>query len=346
MRTRRGRPRLCMSLSPSCMIDVMSAYLATRIAASIPSPSQGVWWIGPIPLRAYGILIMIGMVLGVWWAQKRYAARGGNPDVLLDAALWGVPLGIVGARTWHVVTHLQDYVGQGIDPMRMFYVWEGGIAIMGGVLGGALGVWLSLRRAGQRLGPVADSAAPALLLAQAIGRWGNWFNQELFGSPTQLPWGLEIDQAHLPPGYPVGTLFHPTFLYESLWNISMVLVILWVERRFVLKTGQVFALYLIVYPLGRFFIENIRLDEAYVFFGLRANAWAALVIFLLGCVLFFLFGRYGSAPKNLAVEEELAEDKTREDEDEAEKTATEEEDADISVNTDPADARKPSSQGA
>ncbi|QWW20500.1 prolipoprotein diacylglyceryl transferase [Schaalia sp. 19OD2882] len=304
-----------------------SDLLTSVLPASIPSPSQGVWWLGPVPIRAYGIIIMVGMVIGVWWASRRYRARGGNPDVLVDAALWAIPFGIVGARIWHVLTHLQDYFGPGLDPIHALYVWEGGIAIMGAVTGGALGVWIALRRAGARMGPVADSVAPALLLAQAMGRWGNWFNQELFGGPTTLPWGLEIDDAHLPAGYPSGTLFHPTFLYESLWNVAMICVLLWVEKRFRTKSGQLFALYLVVYPLGRFFIENIRLDEAYVFFGLRANAWAALGIFAVGVVLTWYLGAFG-APREVLAEERSDLSSTATDEEAAEGDEADEDEAD------------------
>ena len=217
------------------------------IAAGIPSPSQGVWYLGPIPLRAYGIIIAAGMIVGVWWTARRYRDRGGNPDTLYDAALWAIPLGVVGARIYHVITSPDAYFGPGGDPMLAFQIWRGGLGIWGGVAFGALGVFIAVKRAGVRLGPIADSLAPALLIAQAIGRWGNWFNQELFGAPTTLPWGLQIDAAHMPAGYPAGTLFHPTFLYECLWNLAAAALIVWLDRRHRFAGGQVFGLYLMAY---------------------------------------------------------------------------------------------------
>ncbi|MFC2556330.1 MAG: prolipoprotein diacylglyceryl transferase family protein, partial [Pauljensenia sp.] len=183
-------------------------------ASGIPSPSTGVWYLGPIPLRAYGIVIAVGMIVGVWWTARRYRARGGDPDVLYDVAMWAIPIGIIGARLYHVVTSPEAYFGPGGDPWLIPQIWRGGLGIWGGVGAGALGAFLAVKRAGVRFGPIADSLAPALLVAQAIGRWGNWFNQELFGGPTTLPWGLQIDAAHLPAGYAPGTLFHPAFLYE------------------------------------------------------------------------------------------------------------------------------------
>jgi len=189
-------------------------------ATGIPSPSEGVWYLGPLPLRAYGIIIAIGMVVGVWWTARRYVARGGSSDTIYDVALWAIPLGVVGARLYHVVTSPEAYFGPGGDPMLAFQIWRGGLGIWGGVALGALGAYVGVKRAKVRFGPIADSLAPALLVAQGIGRWGNWFNQELFGGPTTLPWGLQIDAAHVPVGYPVGTLFHPTFLYESLWDLA------------------------------------------------------------------------------------------------------------------------------
>ena len=224
--------------------------MSALIAAGIPSPSQGVWYLGPIPLRAYGIIIAAGMIIGVWWTARRYRDRGGNPDTLYDAALWAIPLGVVGARIYHVITSPDAYFGPGGDPMLAFQIWRGGLGIWGGVAFGALGVYIAVKRAGVRLGPIADSLAPALLVAQAIGRWGNWFNQELFGAPTTMPWGLQIDAAHMPAGYPAGTLFHPTFLYECLWNLAAAALIVWLDRRHRFAGGQVFGLYLMAYTAG------------------------------------------------------------------------------------------------
>ena len=269
------------------------------IAAGIPSPSQGVWYLGSLPLRAYGIIIAVGMVVGVWWTSRRYAARGGNPDTIFDVALWAIPLGVVGARLYHVVTSPEAYFGPGGDPWLALQIWRGGLGIWGGVAFGALGAFLAVKRAGVRFGPIADSLAPALLVAQAIGRWGNWFNQELFGAPTTLPWGLEIDAVHLPAGYPVGTLFHPTFLYECLWNLAGAALIVALERRRRFAAGQLFGMYLMVYTAGRAWIEMLRIDDAHTIAGVRLNVWTSLAVFLLGVALFVLAGRLGR-PREVA----------------------------------------------
>jgi len=252
-----------------------------------------VWYLGSIPLRAYGIIIAVGMVVGVWWTSRRYAARGGNPDTIFDVALWAIPLGVVGARLYHVVTSPEAYFGPGGDPWLALQIWRGGLGIWGGVAFGALGAFLAVKRAGVRFGPIADSLAPALLVAQAIGRWGNWFNQELFGAPTTLPWGLQIDAVHLPAGYPVGTLFHPTFLYEwcGCGPPRPPACARAPRRRF--AAGQLFGMYLMVYTAGRAWIEMLRIDDAHTIAGVRLNVWTSLAVFLLGVALFVLAGRLG-----------------------------------------------------
>ena len=274
--------------------------MSALIAAGIPSPSQGVWYLGPIPLRAYGIIIAAGMIIGVWWTARRYRDRGGNPDTLYDAALWAIPLGVVGARIYHVITSPDAYFGPGGDPMLAFQIWRGGLGIWGGVAFGALGVYIAVKRAGVRLGPIADSLAPALLIAQAIGRWGNWFNQELFGAPTTMPWGLQIDAAHIPAGYPAGTLFHPTFLYECLWNLAAAALIVWLDRRHRFAGGQVFGLYLMAYTAGRCWIEMLRIDDAHRVLGLRLNVWTSLLVFALGVLVFVVAGRLGRPTRVVA----------------------------------------------
>ena len=274
--------------------------MSALIAAGIPSPSQGVWYLGPIPLRAYGIIIAAGVIIGVWWTARRYRDRGGNPDTLYDAALWAIPLGVVGARIYHVITSPDAYFGPGGDPMLAFQIWRGGLGIWGGVAFGALGVYIAVKRAGVRLGPIADSLAPALLIAQAIGRWGNWFNQELFGAPTTMPWGLQIDTAHMPAGYPAGTLFHPTFLYECLWNLAAAALIVWLDRRHRFAGGQVFGLYLMAYTAGRCWIEMLRIDDAHRVLGLRLNVWTSLLVFALGVLVFVVAGRLGRPTRVVA----------------------------------------------
>ena len=266
-------------------------------ASGIPSPSTGVWYLGPIPLRAYGIVIAVGMIVGVWWTARRYRARGGDPDVLYDVAMWAIPIGIIGARLYHVVTSPEAYFGPGGDPWLIPQIWRGGLGIWGGVGAGALGAFLAVKRAGVRFGPIADSLAPALLVAQAIGRWGNWFNQELFGGPTTLPWGLQIDAAHLPAGYAPGTLFHPAFLYECLWNLAAAALIVWLDRRRRFAAGQVFGLYLMAYTLGRAWIEMLRIDDAHTLGGLRLNVWTSLLVFAVGAARFVIAGRLGRSSR-------------------------------------------------
>jgi prolipoprotein diacylglyceryl transferase len=204
-----------------------------------------------------------------------------------------VPLGIIGARIFHVITHPDDYFYPGADLLRTLYIWEGGIAIFGALLGGAVGAWIGCRITGIRFWTFADAVAPALLLAQAFGRFGNWFNQELFGVPTTLPWGLEIDQSNpaWPLGLPAGTLFHPTFLYEVIWNLAGVAVLLLLERMFRLQWGKVLGLYLIWYGLGRTVWESIRIDPSEVVLGLRVNVWAALFAIVVGLVILIVQSR-------------------------------------------------------
>lgn len=272
----------------------MNLVSAATVFASIPSPPQNVWHLGPLPLRAYGILIGIGMLVAVFITRKRYAARGGDPELVYDVALWAIPFGIVGARVYHMITSPQGY-SSGADFWETFKIWHGGMAIMGGISMGILGGWIAMRLKKARVAPFVDSVAPALLIAQAIGRLGNWFNQELFGGPTTLPWGLEIAPHRLPPGYAEGTLFHPTFLYELLWNLTMAIVILVLDKRVKFKGGQLIWMYVAAYGVGRFIVENIRIDVAKEILGLRLNAWMALVIVLVGIVGFIIAGKRGAS---------------------------------------------------
>jgi prolipoprotein diacylglyceryl transferase len=251
----------------------------TSIAASIPSPDQGVWSLGPLPIRAYALLIVLGIVVAVWWGNRRYVARGGEPSVITDIAIWAVPFGIIGGRIYHVVSDNQLYFGpDGAGWVAALRIWDGGLGIWGAVAFGALGAWIGARRAGVLLPPVGDAIAPGIAVAQAIGRFGNWFNQELFGAPTDLPWGLEIDAVHRPAGYEQFATFHPTFLYESLWLIGMALVLVWADRRFQMGHGRVFALYVLLYCSGRIWIEALRIDTANTVLGLRLNVWTALLV--------------------------------------------------------------------
>jgi prolipoprotein diacylglyceryl transferase len=249
------------------------------ILASIPSPSQGVWNLGPLPIRAYALCIIAGIVVAVWWGNRRYVDRGGQPGVIMDVAIWAVPFGIVGGRLYHVITDHQLYFGPGgAGFLAALRIWDGGLGIWGAVTLGAVGAWVGARRAGVLLPPVGDAVAPAVAIAQAMGRWGNYFNQELFGAPTNAPWALQIDPAHRPAGYEQFATFHPTFLYESLWMIGVALVVVWADRRYRMGHGRVFALYVLLYCTGRLWIETLRIDEANHILGLRLNVWTSILV--------------------------------------------------------------------
>ncbi|WP_371176905.1 prolipoprotein diacylglyceryl transferase [Buchananella felis] len=261
--------------------------MTVSLPLSIPSPSQGVWHLGPLPLRAYALFILVGIFLAVIWSSKRYAARGGDGEVVYDAAIWVVPAGILGGRLYYVFTVPEQYFGEHGSLLNIVKVWEGGLGIWGAVVGGGLGALAYFRYRGLRLAPFADALAPALIVAQAIGRLGNYFNQELFGRPTTLPWGLEIDAHNLPPGYAEGTLFHPTFLYELLWNLLIAAVLLWIERRRWLVPGQLFVLYVIGYTLGRSMIETLRIDKSEYILGIRVNLWLVFPTLLIAIGVYF-----------------------------------------------------------
>lgn len=291
---------------------------------SIPSPSADwrvfnlgqwlrdiglTWFTFDINIHAYAICILVGIFAAGWLTNRRLVNRGAEPWVVIDIALYAVPFGIIGARIFHVVTHPDDYFGPGTDPLSALYIWEGGIAIFGALIGGAVGAWIGCKVTGVRFWSFADALAPGLLLAQAFGRFGNWFNQELFGLPTDLPWGLVIDEgnAAIPAGLPEGTLFHPTFLYEVIWNLLGVAVLLLIERRlrrrpgagglgferggYRLQWGRLFGLYLVWYGAGRIVWESIRIDPSEIFFGLRTNVWAAIIAVIVGLIIIVVQAR-------------------------------------------------------
>lgn len=261
---------------------------ATQLTAFIPSPESGVWNLGPVPVRGYALCILAGIVVAVWLGNKRWAQRGGQAGFVTDAALWAVPFGIVGARMYHVATDFPTYFGEnGLGFVAALKVWQGGLGIWGAVLGGALGAWIACRRAGVLLPPLADAIAPGIAIAQALGRWGNWFNQELFGSPTTLPWGLQIDEVHRPTGYEQFATFHPTFLYESLWCLLVAAVVMWADRRFNMGHGRVFALYVLTYCIGRLVFELVRIDTATLVFGIRINVFTSVFV-ALGALVYIL----------------------------------------------------------
>ena len=272
---------------------------------SIPSPSTA-WqyfdltaWLRdvfglslPLDFRihAYAICILLGIVAAVVLANRRLNARGVERWIIIDIAIWAVPAGIIGGRLFHVFTHVSDYFGPGRDPLSFLYVWEGGLAIFGALILGSLGAYIGCRQVGLRFSTLIDAIAPGVLLAQAFGRLGNYFNHELFGMPTSLPWGLEIESSNaaFPKGLPEGTLFHPTFLYEIIWNVVGVVVILLLDKRFRLQWGKVMALYLIWYGTGRSLLESIRVDTSETFFGIRTNVWMSFAAILLGIVIFLV----------------------------------------------------------
>lgn len=279
------------------------------ILANIPSPPQGVWYLGPVPIRAYALCIITGIVAAMWVTLRRYKARGGDPDMVWDAAIVAIPAGIIGGRAYHVITDYDKYFGPGRDPWQVFNVAGGGLGILGAVALGFLAVWALFRYKKLPLAPFADSVAPGVILAQAIGRLGNWFNQELYGRPTDVPWALDIyyrvDEAgnYAPlTGRSTGEIVasvHPTFLYELLWNLAVFAFLLWADRRWRLGHGRVFALYLTGYALGRFFVELMRADEANMILGLRVNTWVSALLFIVALVVFLCLPRGRETPEQV-----------------------------------------------
>ena len=274
--------------------------LPLSIPLAIPSPSEGVWHLGPLPIRAYALCIIAGVFAAVWLGERRWVARGGTAGQIGDIAIWAVPAGLVGARLYHVATDHELYFGPGKHAVDALKIWHGGLGIWGGIAGGMLGAWLYCRRHDVKLRPLADALAPALLLAQVLGRFGNYFNQELYGRPTTLPWGLEISPAHWPAGrtFAAGTTFHPTFLYEALWNLAGMALLIWLDRRFKLGHGRVFAIYVMIYTAGRGWIETFRIDtiELDDVLGLRWGVWMSIVLFVLAAAYLLVVGRRHRPP--------------------------------------------------
>lgn len=282
----------------------MSA-LATSALAAIPSPETAVWWLGPVPLRAYALCIMLGIVAAVVITHYRLKARGGTGEEIFDIAVWAIVLGIIGGRLYHVVSSPWPYFGEDGNLLAALRIWEGGLGIWGAVALGAVGAWIGCRRHGHSFGDLADALAPGLLVAQALGRWGNWFNNELYGGRSDAPWALVIHEWDAGAGQAVtdaagepvvlGT-FQPTFLYESLWCLALAVVLLLLDRRVAFRRGQVFALYIVGYTLGRFFIELMRTDPAQLVLGQRINVWVAVAVGVAGVVLYLVLGRRSEHP--------------------------------------------------
>ncbi|MEP6851518.1 MAG: prolipoprotein diacylglyceryl transferase [bacterium] len=263
--------------------------------AAIPSPTRSVWYLGPLPIRAYALCIIAGIVVAVWVADRRLRARGAGPDDVWDVAKWAVPFGILGGRIYHVITDPELYFTKGADPVNALRIWDGGLGIPGAVALGALGAWIGCRRRGIRLDSFGDAAAPGIAVAQAIGRWGNWFNNELYGRPTDLPWKLQIHCVDVTRGSSAACAgregevlgyFHPAFLYESLWDLALAGFVVWAGRRWLLGRGRIFALYIVGYSVGRFWVEALRSDPANHILGLRVNTWTCLIAFAGGLAWF------------------------------------------------------------
>jgi prolipoprotein diacylglyceryl transferase len=279
---------MLIPVMPDALVPLLSVF-------SIPSPSESVWHLGPLPLRGYALSIIAGIIAAIWIGERRWVARGGKAGEVSDVAVWAVPFGVVGGRIYHVITDNHLYFGADGNPVEALYIWRGGLGIWGAIALGAVGMIIGSRLRGIRLLPMLDACAPGVLIAHALGRWGNWFNQELFGKPTDLPWGLEIDADHRPVGYEDYATFHPTYLYEFLWCVLAFFVVVWIDRRLRLGHGRVLALYVMAYTLGRGWIETLRIDTVQLddVLGLRLNVWTSIVLFALAAAYFWWAGRKG-----------------------------------------------------
>lgn len=280
--------------------------------AYIPSPTISQFSIGPVTIHIYALCILMGIVLAVWITTTRWKKLGGNFDQVLDITLVSVPAGIIGARLYHIITTPERFFGPDGDWAEMFRIWNGGLGIWGGVLFGALAAWAWCRHKHYPMALLADAIAPGLLVAQAVGRLGNWFNQELYGTPTTLPWGLKLNMEGTAIGHseqcydgatcPSGTLFHPTFLYEMIWNLIGAAIIVYIGSKAMkkLKAGSLFAVYIMWYTLGRTWIESLRIDYAHEFLGVRINVWVSMAVFVLGAVSFIVVQQMGKDTDLLA----------------------------------------------
>ena len=263
------------------------------VLASIPSPSVGQWRLGPLNLRLYGLMIALGVIAAAWLAGRLLRARGFPADYAVQVCIVGVPMGLIGARAYHVITDWKLYWGEGQNWVEIFYIWKGGLGIPGGIVGGVAGGMLVVRLRKLPWRTLLDVAAAAFPLGQAIGRLGNYFNQELFGRPTDLPWGLEIDPVNRPAEFIEHATFHPTFAYEGLWNIGACGILIWCfkrrlpDGRQLVPVGHLFVLYLIIYSGGRLWVESLRADPASLILGVRVNIWVMGAVLILA-TLFLL----------------------------------------------------------
>lgn len=269
----------------------------------IPSPSLSSFSVGPLTIHFYALCIITGIAAAIWIGRKRYANLGGNPDDVSEVAIWAVPFGIIGGRIYHVITSPSQYFGANGNPIDALRIWEGGLGIWGAISLGAIGAYLYFRthKTSLNFRQLLDSLAPGVVVAQAIGRIGNYFNQEVFGKPTDLPWGLEIDPANRPNGFESYSTFHPTFLYELLWCLVVAALLIklpGVLKQITSKQGDVFALYIFGYTAGRVWIENLRIDEANLILGLRLNIWVSLVVLITASAYLIASKRRGNTKEN------------------------------------------------
>jgi prolipoprotein diacylglyceryl transferase len=269
----------------------------------IPSPSLSSFSVGPLTIHFYALCIITGIAAAIWIGRKRYANLGGNPDDVSEVAIWAVPFGIIGGRIYHVITSPAQYFGANGNPVDALKVWEGGLGIWGAISLGAVGAYLYFRTHKTTLNfrQLLDSLAPGVVVAQAIGRVGNYFNQEVFGKPTELPWGLEIDPVNRPDGFESYATFHPTFLYELLWCLVVAVLLIKLPgflKQITSKQGDIFALYILGYTLGRVWIESLRIDEANLILGLRLNIWVSLIVLLTASAYLIASKRRGNTKEN------------------------------------------------
>ena len=260
-------------------------------SAFLPSPSRAVWHLGPVPVRAYAICIVLGVLIALLVADRRYRRIGGRAGLILDVATLAVPFGLIGARAYSVITNYQLYVGHRHDWTDILRIWDGGIGIPGAIAAGALGAWIACRRAGVAFAPVAGAAAPGLAFGQAVGRWGNWFGQQLYGRPTTLPWGVEIAPEQRVRGYENFATFQPAFLYESIWDVLVGLLVIYAVRRFLLTGDRAFALYAGAYAIGGFLTQSLRIDPSHHVLGLRVNQLVMAVVFAAAVAYLYLTRR-------------------------------------------------------
>ncbi len=269
----------------------------------IPSPSLSSFSVGPLTVHFYALCIITGIAAAIWIGRKRYANLGGNPDDVSEVAIWAVPFGIIGGRIYHVVTSPSQYFGSNGNPIDALRIWEGGLGIWGAISLGAVGAYLYFKthKTSLNFRQLLDSLAPGVIVAQAIGRIGNYFNQEVFGKPTELPWGLEIDSVNRPNGFESYSTFHPTFLYELLWCLVIAVLLIKLPgflKKITARQGDVFALYVFGYTAGRVWIETLRIDEANLILGLRLNIWVSLIVLITASAYLIASKRRGNTKEN------------------------------------------------